>query len=98
MGKIIIVLLALFLLVSLYAVYLALNKKRQLDKWEILKEGMGEQELIKVMGDGYSVDYKGNDVNVYTWAANAPDNYQGVKVVKVTCSGGKVTDIHTSKH
>lgn len=97
MKTVIIIVLVLFLLVSIYSVYLALNKKKQLDKWELIKEGMSAEELIKLMGDGYSVDYKGNDETIYTWAANAPDNYQGIRTVKVTCKDGKVSDIHTSK-
>lgn len=90
-------LFALFILVSIYSVYLALNKKSQLDRWQNIKEGMSDKEAIKIMGKGYVVNIDGNNT-CYEWIANAPANYTGIRRVCVTCDENNIVkDISVSK-
>lgn len=85
-------LLALFILITIYSVHLALAKMRQLEASEKLREGMTEHDVLKIMGEGFIKEQVDDDA-VYIWKGNVSKNYSGIKEVKVYVKNGLVSKI-----
>lgn len=94
--KIVLVLFIIFILVSVYAVYLALNKKSQLEKYKEVRVGMSKDEMLYIMGKDYMAMTHG-DKTSYEWKANVSQNYSGLVKVIIDVENDKVTDVRHYK-
>ncbi len=91
------VLLTIALTIILYCNFINTKKKlEQLQRCHIIKIGMSENEMLLIMGEGYSKSLLKNNRKKYEWRINATrygTSYSGVKKVDIYIKNGFVEEV-----
>lgn len=89
--KYILIILAVFVLFSVLAVVLALNKKKHMENHKKLVKGMLLTEAISLMGKDYEKEETPKFI-VYKWTMKS-STFKGVNDVRIRVKDGKVIEV-----
>lgn len=89
--KYVFIILAVFILVSVVAVLLALNKKKHMENHKNLYKGMLLSEAISLMGKDYEKEEM-SKFDVYKWTMKS-STFKGVNDVRVRVKDDKVVEV-----
>ncbi len=98
------VLLAICVLLLPIAIFNSITKLRRLRKSEEIEIGMDEDEMLDIMGGGYTISHLKNNRTKYEWRINATSSgayyrgvstrsYSGVKKVTIYVKDGYVEEV-----
>lgn len=91
-GKILLVVLAIFVIITIYSVNLALRTMKRMNRYTEVKKGMTEQEALNILGKDYTDKMIKPNYVKYTWEIKNK-KYTGIKKVELEIFKDEVINV-----